>query len=157
MSGAGLSCLLSVACRVASLFPPNPLLLLSIFLFAPTRSSSKFTREQKNIRLLISSIILVSFPSICQDDLAEAAGYEFANDDDPDAEPLEDPVPSLTKEHFEEAMAYARRSVPAAEIARYDAFAKKMKQAAGGAQSFSFEDERAEQASDPDSSAGDMN
>lgn len=112
---------------------------------------------QRAAKIAIRDSIAAEEQLLLEDDLAEAAGYEFADDDDPDAQPLEDPVPSLTKEHFEEAMAYARRSVPAAEIARYDAFAKKMKQAAGGAQSFSFNDGEGGEASDADSSAGDMN
>jgi len=49
----------------------------------------------------------------------------------------EDPVPELTKAHFEEAMASARRSVSDVEIRRYEAFAQSMKQA-GGMTSFRF-------------------
>lgn len=47
-----------------------------------------------------------------------------------DAE-MEDPVPELTKAHFEEAMSAARRSVSDVEIRRYEAFAQSMKQAGG--------------------------
>ena len=43
----------------------------------------------------------------------------------------EDPVPQLTKRHFEEAMSAARRSVSDVEIRRYEAFAQQMKQAGG--------------------------
>jgi transitional endoplasmic reticulum ATPase len=46
-------------------------------------------------------------------------------------EVLEDPVPELTKRHFEEAMSAARRSVSDVEIRRYEAFAQQMKQAGG--------------------------
>jgi transitional endoplasmic reticulum ATPase len=46
---------------------------------------------------------------------------------------VEDPVPQLTKAHFEEAMASARRSVSDVEIRRYEAFAQSMKQAGPGA------------------------
>lgn len=49
----------------------------------------------------------------------------------------EDPVPELTKAHFEEAMASARRSVSDVEIRRYEAFAQSMRQA-GGMTSFRF-------------------
>jgi O-acetylhomoserine/O-acetylserine sulfhydrylase-like pyridoxal-dependent enzyme len=40
---------------------------------------------------------------------------------------VDDPVPELTKRHFEEAMANARRSVSDVEIRRYEAFAQRMK------------------------------
>ncbi|KAG0644095.1 P-loop containing nucleoside triphosphate hydrolase protein [Tuber brumale] len=49
----------------------------------------------------------------------------------------DDPVPELTKAHFEEAMAVARRSVSEVEIRRYEAFAQSMKQS-GGMSSFRF-------------------
>ena len=45
----------------------------------------------------------------------------------------EDPVPRLTKAHFEEAMASARRSVTDVEIRRYEAFAQSMKSSGPGA------------------------
>lgn len=59
----------------------------------------------------------------------EAAGEDVDMDED-DAE---DPVPQLTKAHFEEAMQSARRSVTDVEIRRYEAFAQSMKQSGGGA------------------------
>jgi transitional endoplasmic reticulum ATPase len=59
----------------------------------------------------------------------EAAGEDIDMEDD-DAE---DPVPQLTKAHFEEAMASARRSVTDVEIRRYEAFAQSMKSAGPGA------------------------
>jgi transitional endoplasmic reticulum ATPase len=60
---------------------------------------------------------------------AEAAGEDVdAMDED-----AEDPVPQLTKAHFEEAMQSARRSVTDVEIRRYEAFAQSMKQSGGGA------------------------
>jgi transitional endoplasmic reticulum ATPase len=59
----------------------------------------------------------------------EAAG-EDVNMEDEDAE---DPVPELTRAHFEEAMQSARRSVTDVEIRRYEAFAQSMKQTGGGA------------------------
>lgn len=45
----------------------------------------------------------------------------------------EDPVPELTRAHFEEAMASARRSVSDVEIRRYEAFAQSMKNSGGSA------------------------
>jgi len=59
----------------------------------------------------------------------EAAGEDVDMEDD-DAE---DPVPQLTKAHFEEAMASARRSVSDVEIRRYEAFAQSMKSSGPGA------------------------
>ena len=58
----------------------------------------------------------------------EAAGDEMDTDED-----AEDPVPELTKAHFEEAMQTARRSVSEVEIRRYEAFAQQMKNAGPGA------------------------
>ena len=55
-----------------------------------------------------------------------------------DEEALEDPVPELTKRHFEEAMSMARRSVSDVEVRRYEAFAQQMKQNAGGLNTFRF-------------------
>ena len=49
----------------------------------------------------------------------------------------EDPVPELTKAHFQEAMQSARRSVSDVEIRRYEAFAQSMKNS-GGSNFFRF-------------------
>jgi transitional endoplasmic reticulum ATPase len=65
----------------------------------------------------------------------EAAG-EDAMDEDVEQE---DPVPELTKAHFEEAMRSARRSVTDVEIRRYEAFAQSMKNS-GGSSFFRFPD-----------------
>jgi len=54
-----------------------------------------------------------------------------------DEEEGEDPVPELTKAHFEEAMQAARRSVSDVEVRRYEAFAQSMK-SAGGMNIFRF-------------------
>lgn len=59
----------------------------------------------------------------------QAAGEDVDMED----EDAEDPVPQLTKAHFEEAMASARRSVSDVEIRRYEAFAQSMKSAGPGA------------------------
>lgn len=58
----------------------------------------------------------------------EAAGDQMEVDED-----AEDPVPELTKAHFEEAMQMARRSVTDVEIRRYEAFSQQMKNAGPGA------------------------
>jgi len=65
----------------------------------------------------------------------EAAGEDISMDE-ADAE---DPVPELTKAHFEEAMLNARRSVTDVEIRRYEAFAQQMKNA-GPSSFFRFPD-----------------
>jgi transitional endoplasmic reticulum ATPase len=71
----------------------------------------------------------------------EAAGEEAMEED---AEG-EDPVPQLTKAHFEEAMRQARRSVTDVEIRRYEAFAQSMKNAGPGS-FFRFPDAAAQAA-----------
>lgn len=53
------------------------------------------------------------------------------------AEEEEDPVPEVTKAHFEEAMKAARKSVSDVEIRRYEAFAQSMKNS-GGMNTFRF-------------------
>jgi transitional endoplasmic reticulum ATPase len=68
----------------------------------------------------------------------EAAGEDVDMEDE-----TEDPVPELTKRHFEEAMQMARRSVTDVEIRRYEAFAQQMKNAGPGAY-FKFPDAGAE-------------
>jgi transitional endoplasmic reticulum ATPase len=51
----------------------------------------------------------------------------------------EDPVPEITRAHFEEAMRFARRSVSDADIRKYEMFSQKLQQERGfGTQSFSF-------------------
>lgn len=60
----------------------------------------------------------------------EAAGEDTTMDEDED---VEDPVPELTKRHFEEAMRTARRSVSEVEVRRYEAFAQSMKNSGGSA------------------------
>jgi transitional endoplasmic reticulum ATPase len=60
----------------------------------------------------------------------ENGDEDTAMEEDADAE---DPVPELTKRHFEEAMASARKSVSDVEIRRYEAFAQSMKNASGNA------------------------
>ena len=58
----------------------------------------------------------------------EANGEDTTMEEDVDAE---DPVPELTKAHFEEAMQAARRSVSDVEVRRYEAFAQSMKNSSG--------------------------
>ena len=51
-----------------------------------------------------------------------------------------DPVPSITKAHFEEAMKYARRSVSDADIRKYQTFAQTLQQSRGFGSEFRFAD-----------------
>jgi transitional endoplasmic reticulum ATPase len=64
-----------------------------------------------------------------------------------DVEP--DPVPAITRAHFEEAMKYARRSVSDADIRKYQAFASTLQQSRGFGSDFRFPDGAA-----PGSAAG---
>jgi transitional endoplasmic reticulum ATPase len=64
----------------------------------------------------------------------EAAGEDIKMDDEGEEE---DPVPQLTRAHFEEAMKSARRSVSDVEIRRYEAFAQSLKNS-GGSSFFRF-------------------
>jgi transitional endoplasmic reticulum ATPase len=58
---------------------------------------------------------------------------ELAGEDRMEEDEMEDPVPELTRAHFEEAMQSARRSVSDVEIRRYEAFAQSMKNSGGSA------------------------
>jgi len=50
---------------------------------------------------------------------------------EPMSEEEEDPVPEITKKHFEDAMKYARRSVSDKDIQRYEMFAQTLHQSRG--------------------------
>jgi len=52
----------------------------------------------------------------------------------------EDPVPEITRTHFEEAMAYARRSVSDNDIRKYEMFAQTLVQSRGLGNNFRFPD-----------------
>ncbi|PSC71455.1 cell division cycle 48-like protein [Micractinium conductrix] len=51
-----------------------------------------------------------------------------------------DPVPCITKAHFEESMKFARRSVSDADIRKYQAFAQTLQQSRGFGSDFRFPD-----------------
>jgi transitional endoplasmic reticulum ATPase len=68
-------------------------------------------------------------------------GADASMDDAPAAaaeEEEEDPVPEITRAHFEEAMRYARRSVSDADIRRYEMFAQTLQQSRSFGSSFKF-------------------
>ena len=81
----------------------------------------------------------------------EAAGEDTAMEDEEEGE---DPVPELTKRHFEEAMKDARRSVTDVEIRRYEAFAQSMKNT-GGSTFFRFPDSNQDGSANNFGSGGD--
>jgi transitional endoplasmic reticulum ATPase len=81
---------------------------------------------QRAVKLAIKEAIAL--------DIEKRRAREAAGEDvNMEEEETEDPVPELTKAHFEEAMQSARRSVTDVEIRRYEAFAQSMKQSGGGA------------------------
>lgn len=91
---------------------------------------------QRAVKLAIKQAIAID---IERQKEREAAGEDVKMEEVEE----EDPVPELTKAHFEEAMQLARRSVSDVEIRRYEAFAQSMKNS-GGSNFFRFPD--AEQA-----------
>ena len=72
-------------------------------------------------------------------DISRAKGVLDGTIDEEDA--FEDPVPFIRRDHFEEAMSRARKSVSDKDIQLYEQFMAKMKAdaAAAGAGGFSFE------------------
>lgn len=50
----------------------------------------------------------------------------------------DDPVPEITRAHFEEAMKYARRSVSDNDIRKYEMFAQTLQQSRGFGTNFRF-------------------
>jgi transitional endoplasmic reticulum ATPase len=80
---------------------------------------------QRAVKIAIKEAITADINRVKE---REAAGDDMDVDDESD-----DPVPELTKRHFEEAMQMARRSVSDVELRRYEAFAQQMKNAGPGA------------------------
>lgn len=72
----------------------------------------------------------------------EAMGDDAEIDDldDEDEEDFTNPVPEITRAHVEEAMQYARISVPAHEVKKYEMFIQQQSQAAGNSRTFRFSD-----------------
>ena len=91
---------------------------------------------QRAVKLAIKQAIAIDIERTKD---REAAGEDVKMEEDIDAE---DPVPELTKAHFEEAMQSARRSVSDVEVRRYEAFAQSMKNS-GGSNFFRFPDAEA--------------
>ena len=72
---------------------------------------------------------------IKKEQAAAASGEEITEDVN-----MDDPVPEITRAHFEEAMAHARRSVSDADLRRYELFAQTLQQARGSFGTFKFPD-----------------
>merc|ERR1711978_281697 len=68
----------------------------------------------------------------------------------------EDLVPELRKEHFEEAMKYARRSVSDADIKKYEMFAKTLQQSRGFGTDFRFPGQQQAQGSSSNTNNNNM-
>ena len=62
-----------------------------------------------------------------------AAGGDASMDED-----APDPVPEITKYHFEESMKFARRSVSDNDIRKYEMFSQTLQQSRGFGSSFKF-------------------
>ena len=87
---------------------------------------------QRAVKLAIKQAISIDIERTKE---REAAGEDVKmEEEDIDGD---DPVPELTKAHFEEAMQSARRSVSDVEVRRYEAFAQSMKNS-GGSNFFRF-------------------
>ena len=86
---------------------------------------------QRAVKLAIKEAISIDIERTKKRE-AEGGDVDMAEDADGD-----DPVPELTKAHFEEAMQLARRSVSDVEVRRYEAFAQSMKNS-GGSNFFRF-------------------
>jgi len=86
---------------------------------------------QRAVKLAIKQAISTDIARTKAREAAKAEGGEdTAMEEDVE---FDDPVPELTKAHFEEAMQSARRSVTDVEIRRYEAFAQAMKNSSGSA------------------------
>lgn len=69
---------------------------------------------------------------------ADANGAATAAAPKAEEEEAVDPVPCITRAHFEEAMKFARRSVSDADIRKYQAFAQTLQQSRGFGSDFRF-------------------
>jgi transitional endoplasmic reticulum ATPase len=76
-------------------------------------------------------------------DIARTAAA--AGDDNMDTGADSDPVPEITKAHFEDAMGYARRSVSDNDIRKYEMFAQTLVKARGMLSNFKFPEQQENQ------------
>lgn len=73
---------------------------------------------------------------------------------DMETEEEEDPVPEITREHFVEAMKFARRSVSDNDIRKYEMFAQTLQQSRGFGTNFRFPDSGTQGGQPPQSGSG---
>lgn len=73
---------------------------------------------------------------------------------DMEIEEDEDPVPEITREHFVEAMRFARRSVSDNDIRKYEMFAQTLQQSRGFGTNFRFPDASAQGGQAPEAGSG---
>lgn len=68
----------------------------------------------------------------------------------------EDPVPEITRAHFEEAMRFARRSVSDNDIRKYEMFAQTLQQSRGFGTNFRFPNQAGANPNAPGGTVGDQ-
>ena len=87
---------------------------------------------QRAVKLAIKQAISVDIERTkAREAAGEGEGEGDIKMEEDAADEEDDPVPELTRAHFEEAMQSARRSVSDVEIRRYEAFAQSMKNSSG--------------------------
>lgn len=72
----------------------------------------------------------------CKLAIRESIEKEIRNSDSMSDD--QDPVPEITRAHFEESMAYARKSVSENDIRKYEMFSQNLQQARGALNNFQF-------------------
>ncbi|KAJ3562572.1 hypothetical protein NP233_g9484 [Leucocoprinus birnbaumii] len=87
---------------------------------------------QRSAKLAIRESIEADIRAKRERAAREEAGEEVMEEEE------EDPVPVITREHFEEAMKFARRSVQDSDIRRYEMFAQNLQQSRGFGNNFKF-------------------
>uniref|UniRef100_A0AC35TJI2 Vesicle-fusing ATPase n=1 Tax=Rhabditophanes sp. KR3021 TaxID=114890 RepID=A0AC35TJI2_9BILA len=87
---------------------------------------------QRACKLAIRQCIELDLAAERKKQAKKAAGEELMEEEEVD------PVPVLTKKHFEEAMKFARRSVSDNDIVKYESFSETLQQQRGFGNNFSF-------------------
>ena len=93
---------------------------------------------QRAAKLAIRASIEADMSKIRERKALEAKAEEAGETLPEEMEDDSDPVPQITREHFEEAMRFARRSVSDQDIRRYELFAQNMQQSRSFGSSFKF-------------------
>ena len=92
---------------------------------------------QRAAKIAIREAIAADEAVMLEEEMMEANGVIF---DEDGVDEYDDPVPAITRAHFEEAMSFARKSVPASEIKKYDDFRKQQKKDAKATEGFTFKE-----------------